>query len=113
MIIQRRVEDALKLLLQKKIKLQVNEKVLKEGKFILFNIKDFYVTFTIKNAKDELKTYETPLPFNVSIDKGQCTFDYRFSNLSTSQTNLDVKIKCLDSAKKSKFYNAQMLITGE
>ena len=113
MIIQRRVEDALKPLLQKNIKLQVKDKVLKEGRFILFNIKDFYVTFTIRNIKDELKTYEAPLPFNVTSERGNCVFDYRFGNLSTSQTNLEIKIKCLDSAKKSKFYNTSMLITGE
>ena len=110
-MIQERIEACLKTFLQKNIKLQVNEKVLKEGKLILFNVKDFYVIFTIKiHPKNELKKYEIPIPYHASIENGEGVFDYRFQNLSSKNSQLYVKIKCLNTNKKSRFYDSVLNI---
>ena len=109
-MIQEHVEDKLKQFLQCNVKLQIKDKVLKEGRLILFNIKDFYVIFTIRNAKDEIKKYEAPLPFDCYIKNGECVFDYRFSRLSNKNSTLYMKIVTLTSSKKSKFFNSVMHI---
>lgn len=109
-MIQEHVENKLKQLLQRNISLQIKDKVLKEGRLILFNIKDFYVIFTLRNAKGEVKKYETPLPFDSYIKDGVCVFDYQFNRLTTKNSPLYFKIVTLTSTKKSKFYNAVMHI---
>ena len=109
-MIQEHVENQLKQFLQSNVKLQINEKVLKEGRLILFNIKDFYVIFTIRNAKNEIKKYETPLPFDCYIKEGECVFDYRFERLTNKNSTLFMKIVTLTSSKKSKFFNSVMHI---
>ena len=106
-MIQERIEDCLKTFLQKNIKLQVDEKVLKEGKLILFNVKDFYVIFTLKiYPKDELKKYEIPIPYKAYMKNGHGVFDYRFERLTIKNSGLFMKIKCLNTTKKSRFYDS-------
>jgi len=104
-MIQDEVEDCLKHFLQKKIKLQIGDKVLKEGRLILFTVKDFIINFTFKNAKNELKKYEIPIPFNCYVKNDTGTLDYRVENIAIKSSSLYVNIMTISSEKKSKLYN--------
>tara|TARA_Y100000310_G_C20278959_1_gene621670 strand:- start:290 stop:628 length:339 start_codon:yes stop_codon:yes gene_type:complete len=111
-MIQIDVEECLKKFLQKTIKIQTKEKVLKEGRLILFNVKDFYVIFTFKTVKNELKKYEMPIPYKTSMDDSTGVFDYRFECLGNTSSSLYVRVKCLNTNKKSKLYNSVVNITS-
>jgi hypothetical protein len=111
-MIREEVEECLKKLLQRNIKLQANDKVLKEGKFILFNVKDFYIIFTFRNIKNEIKKYEIPIPFKVRYGDETTVFDYRFKRLAVPNAPILMKIKCLNTTKKSKFYNTTVQIVS-
>jgi len=107
------IENCLKQFLQKSIKIQTKDKVLKEGRLILFNVKDFYIIFTFRTIKNEIKKYEMPIPYKVGVSKDDGIFDYRFRHLAPSGDPLYVKIKCLNTNKKSKLYNSVITITSD
>ena len=81
MILQK-TETALRAALQKTVTFEVNGKVLREGRFILYNIKDFYITFNLITSKQLQKTYELPLPFEVVQHEDYIIFDYTFKNIT-------------------------------
>ena len=113
-MIQERIENCLKGFLQKNIKLQIKEKVLKEGKLILFNVKDFYVIFTLRPVgKNELKKYEIPIPYRVRTKGDDGIFDYRIGSLTKKTGSLFMKIKCLNTNKKSRFYDSVLNIKSD
>lgn len=109
-MIQESTENCLKEFLQQNIKLQVNEKVLKEGKLVLFNIKDFYIIFTFKTPNNELKKYEMPLPYESRVEDNIGHLDFRFEKITKKASPLFYKIKCLNTTKKSKFYDSIVYI---
>ena len=79
-----KLEKVCKFLLQKNITLELNKKVHKQGKLILFYQKNFYLTFimdTVKKAKEKI---EIPIPYSTEIheDDDLVYFDYRIKTLS-------------------------------
>ena len=105
-MIQEATENCLKNFLQSTVRLQINDKVLREGRLILFNVKDFYIIFTFRTAANILKKYEIPLPFYSSVKRGVGHLDYRFEKAAKKRSPLFYKIKCLNTTKKSKFYDS-------
>ena len=85
---------------------------MKEGRLILFTIKDFIINFTFKNHKGELKKYETPIPYEAHVNSGIGVFDYRFESLAIKNSQLYMRIVTLNSNKKSKLYNTVLHIHG-
>jgi hypothetical protein len=73
------LENACKFLLQKEITLEVNKKIYKKGKLILFYQKNFYLVFIMKTAKKEKEKIEIPIPYGVEIheEDNLVFFDYR------------------------------------
>ena len=109
-MIQDTIETCLKNFLQQNIKIQVKEKVLKQGRLILFNVKDFYIIFTFRMPSNDLKKYEMPLPFTSSVKNGEGVLDYRLDKIAKKDTPLYYTIKCLNTTKKSKFYDSVIYI---
>ena len=103
-------QKVLETLLQENIHITHNAKVLRKGVFLLYSVKDYYVSIMIKTAKDVNKTYEMPYPFDMvlSEDETQIIFDYRLSTLCNGNieketllrqimTQTDTNNKFLDS----------------
>jgi hypothetical protein len=98
--------------LQKKIVFVCENKNYREGKLLLFAVKDFYLNFTISCDRKERKTYEIPFPFDFRAKKNHLEFDYHFSNLSKGMHNILSSLKTLPIPKKKKFYNINVVLSA-
>lgn len=112
MIITDRVETALNTALQKTVTFNVNDKTLREGKIILYNIKDFYITFNIITSKNIAKVYDIPVPFNVVSSKKSIIFDYTLDNIVKNDIFTEYLITTVNNkiGKKSKLYDSKLTI---
>tara|TARA_B100000131_G_C17590060_1_gene398789 strand:- start:94 stop:435 length:342 start_codon:yes stop_codon:yes gene_type:complete len=106
------LQDKLTSLLQKDVQFNLKTKTLKEGKILLFNVKDFYITFTLKTKKDLVKTYEIPMPFDVFTQGRSVVFDYSVRHISKNDIMVQTLITLLQNkiGKKSKFFNNTLTI---
>jgi hypothetical protein len=79
-----KLEKVCKFLLQKNLTLELNKKVHKEGKLILFYQKNFYLTFVMDTAKKAKEKIEIPIPFEIEAheDDNLVYFDYRVKTLA-------------------------------
>jgi hypothetical protein len=108
-------EEACKFLLQKNISFEINNKIFKHGKIILFYQKNFYITFIINTSKKERDKIEIPIPFDVEIhpEDGLIFFDYRIKTLAKYapdiETNLIVYPKKITG---NKFWDSILLINA-
>ncbi len=104
------LEQTLNYFLQREIAFTIDNKVVKRGKLILCNIKDFYITFYLKH-NDEQKRYELPYPFAVeSTDKG-IVMDYTLETIASSNMELLFKLQSLTKKKNTKTFNNKVTIT--
>ena len=103
-----RLQDTLEQILQKNIKFVCNKKTLREGKLILFNIKDFYIHFMLEVEKKPFtKNYEIPIPFKLTSNKTMIFFDYSSKHISKSNAEIDQLISTISNSvdKNSQFFN--------
>ena len=102
----------MKTLLQRDIKLTINNKVLREGKLILFNLRDYYIECTLINKNNQQKVYEIPVPFDIDIQSKHILFNYGIKQVAKRDVENIVTIKMLSSniGKKSKFYDNTLTI---
>lgn len=107
-----KTDNALRNALQKNVIFEVNGKILREGKLILFNIKDFFITFSIVTSKNISKTYELPVPFAVEKHPDKIVFDYSIDKITknNSVTNYLIKTVYNKLGKKSKLYDSKLTI---
>ena len=107
------LEDTLKTLLQRQISFEMNNKILREGKLMIFHVKDFYVSFILETKKHPHKLYEIPTPFRIKKDPvGDVTFNYQLSNVHRNDDKLKLLIDSLYKkiSKKSKFFDNTLTI---
>jgi len=78
------IEKTCKFLLQKNLIMELNKKVHKQGKLILFYQKNFYLTFVMDTEKKLKEKIEIPIPFDIEIheDDNLVYFDYRIKTLA-------------------------------
>lgn len=107
------LQDNLAAVLQQNLKFIINGKTIKEGKLLLYNIKDYYITFTLVTPKEVVKTYEIPIPFKIAIKDGDLIFNYAITTLSKKDPDKQILIRLLlqKIGKKSKFYDNALTIT--
>jgi len=107
-----KTDIALRNALQKNVIFEVNGKVLREGRLILFNIKDFYITFSIITSKHISKTYELPVPFGVERHPNKIVFDYSIDKITKNNSVTKYLIKTVYNklGKKSKLYDSKLTI---
>jgi hypothetical protein len=89
------LEEACKFLLQKNISFEVNNKVFKSGKLILFYQKNFFIMFIIQTNKKERDKIEIPIPYEIEShnDEGLLYFDYRIKTLSRLAPEMENYLK--------------------
>tara|TARA_R110002020_G_scaffold332155_1_gene547533 strand:+ start:2229 stop:2573 length:345 start_codon:yes stop_codon:yes gene_type:complete len=107
-----RLKEALETVLQRNAKFNVNGKILREGRVILYNLKDFYIEFIIITKKDVRKVYEIPVPFTISVQKDTVYFDYTLKSICKDDYDNSVNIKLISATlgKKSKLFDSVLAI---
>jgi hypothetical protein len=109
------IEKACKFLLQKNVVMDIKNKVLKQGKIILFYQRNFYITFVIDTEKKAKEKVEIPIPYGVEFHEKEnlIYFDYRIKTLSKHapeiETNLIVYPKKIAG---NKFWDSILLINA-
>lgn len=106
------IEKKVSSFLQKKVKFLLDTKVLKEGKILLFCIKDFYCIFTlISEAKNNKKIlYEVPYPFNIEEHDNKLVFDYTIETFCRGNKNTRDTINRIKTKKPFKLFNRKLTI---
>jgi N-glycosylase/DNA lyase len=107
MMVVDKLDIAMKSMLQKHISVVINNKSVREGTLILYNIKDYYVTLNIKTKKDQVKTYEIPIPYQLYINTDNTVFDYHVNHIIREDPKRRWLINVLYKkvGKKSKLYD--------
>ena len=91
---------------QKNVRIHLNDKVIRTGKFILFAPKEYYLVFCIySNGKN--KFIEIPLPFKTYETSTGVIFDYKMELLSDDIT-LKIKVDEYFKLYKSKYLNNKL-----
>jgi len=109
------LEEVCKSLLQKRVTLELNNKIFKQGKIILFYQKNFYLTFLMDTAKKEREKIEIPIPYDVELHEEDdlIYFDYRLKTLAKHAPEVENYLKvysCKNNANK--FWNTILTIDG-
>jgi hypothetical protein len=105
-----RLEKDITSIFQKNLKFRINNKVLKEGKLILFSFKEFYLHFKLCIGTNTFKYLEVPYPFNYQIENDKIVFDYTNRSLTKNNLEIETLIKLLKKQKLSKFYDNKLII---
>lgn len=105
------VEDALTHFLQKKISFEVDGRVFKTGKLILFSSKYFFICFTLKTDKKSRDKLEIPIPFSIEhhAEDNLIYFDYRVDTLTKCNSQAKELLEQLPLSK-NKFINKILTI---
>lgn len=95
--------------LQNPIKFIIGQKIVKQGRLMLFKRAHYYLHITLLTTKNNKESFEIPIPFKVEeyIHEGLAYFDYRLNGLGgmdddLNQRLLKVKIK---NTNPSQYYN--------
>jgi len=101
------IEDVLKGLLQKTLKLSINNKQYRKGKLLLFKQNNYHIEFTVRKNDVDIKRFEIPIPFSIEKweDDGLIYFDYRLLTLSNKDEALLKMLKTLPVEGNNKFYD--------
>lgn len=98
------LDDLLKLHLQKDLEFSINNKVLKTGKFYLFEHGYFNFVFYIR-TKTKNATLKIPIPFDFVQKPDRIELDYRISTFTNGiQPIVDV-VERMKFKNPSKYYN--------
>ena len=102
-------ESFLERYLQSPIKFVLGQKVIKQGRLVLFKRAHYYLHITLLTSKNVKESFEIPIPFKVEeyVHEGLAYFDYRLQGLIGLQEELNqrlakVKIKNINP---SQYYN--------
>jgi len=89
------LEEICKYLLQKTISLEINNKIFKQGKLILFYQKNFYLTFILNTLKKEGDKVEIPIPYATEShnEDNLVYFDYRIKTLAKLAPEIENYLK--------------------
>jgi hypothetical protein len=88
------LEDCCKFLLQKNISLEFKDKIYKQGKLLIFQQKNFYLTFIIDSVKSKEEKVEIPIPYDIEphYDDNLIYFDYRLKSLSKFSPEIETNL---------------------
>jgi len=109
------LEETLKNLLQKSISLEIDKKVFKTGKVILFNQKYFVINFILHTAKKKKEKVDVPIPFSVELHKEDnlIYFDYRLSTLAVNNKDAFADLQKIVPCKNKYFNKILTIIVHE
>jgi hypothetical protein len=93
---------------QKEISIVLDNKVLRQGKLLLFSIKDFYLHFTLL-LNNNTKVFELPYPFFTymeSVTSKTLVLDYSLKSFTRELSDISEKANSLCKKEKHmKFFN--------
>lgn len=101
------IEELFLSFLQKEISIVLENKTIKQGKLLLFCVKDFYLNFTLL-SNSVIKTFELPYPFFTkmeSISSANLLLDYKTNTLFRTAPTIKNNILFASKDKHMKFYN--------
>lgn len=76
---------------QKNISIMLDNKVLRQGKLLLFCVKDFYLNFTLL-LNNSTKVFELPYPFSTyieSLTSSTLVLDYKYNTFTRELEEID------------------------
>jgi len=89
-----------------------NNKVLKSGKFLFFNVKEFYLNFILTNEKNEQRVWEVPYPFKIYYQPDCFVLDYKIDSFCNGIEDIILHANVLNVNKKNKFFNSFLYLSG-
>lgn len=98
--------------LQKKVVFICENKQYREGRLLLFSVKDFYLNFTISCDRKERKIFEIPYPFEFRVKRNHLEFDFHLKHLSKGMHSISSIVKTLPIPRKKKYYNINMVLSA-
>ncbi len=104
------IESKFNYFLQRDVVFSMDNKIIKEGKLILFSQKDYYLIFHLKNSNGDNKKYELPYPFNIDKENNYLMFDYKIESISKNDSELYYRLLSLNKNQVSRFYNNKVMM---
>jgi hypothetical protein len=106
------IEQSIKPFLLKDLTFTVDNKVLKNGKLILFCIKDFFCVFTLTTSDRGSKRYiyEIPYPFTLNKTVSSLEFDYTLNGFCLDNLKIADSIKKVNVNRTSKIFNKKVIV---
>jgi hypothetical protein len=110
-------ESFLQKSLQSSIKFVLGQKVIKQGRLMLFRRSHYYLNITILTNKSNKESFEIPIPFKVEeyAHEGLAYFDYRLQGFSSFNNDLDERLSKLKikNTSPSQYYNKILEVQAE
>ena len=105
------VERDFTALLQKNIQFVHRDKVLKEGRLVLFAIKDFYLDFQLlPNNSTKMVHFEIPYPFKYTNNPDHLVLSYLEEYFTKRDPEVEHSILFYFIKNPSKYYNSEVTI---
>lgn len=104
-----KLEQKLKPLMLRTVEFVLDEKIVKRGKIMVFNTKQFFVKFKM-DTEQGIKEYELPYPFDLREQDGGYLFDYSLSAFIPPTEETYWKLKLINSSGASKLYNNYLFV---
>lgn len=102
--------DKLNQLLQKKLKLSINGKIVRQGHLVLYSFKNYCIEMYFKNkTESKLRKTEIPIPFDITLTKQGMIFDYRLISLY-NDTDVVSEFKESIQHTENKFFNNKLKV---
>ena len=115
MIIEDALESVIKYQLQKQLEFELNGKIYKRGKFVLYRLEtynnNYEITFMFdKPNTDKVENFKVPYPFGFEHynedDHEQLFFDYRLFTLANKDTEIAERLRVLsEEYNTSKYFD--------
>jgi hypothetical protein len=103
--------------LQSPIKFTLGEKVIKEGRLVLFKRAHYYLNITLFTSRNNKESFEIPIPFRVEeyFHEGLAFFDYRLQGLLGLKSEFNEKLSKvrIKNTNPSQYYNKILEIKAQ
>jgi len=103
--------------LQSPIKFTLGEKIIKQGRLVLFKRAHYYLHITLMTDKSNKESFEIPIPFRVEeyFHEGLAFFDYRLQGLLGLKSELNEKLAKvrIKNTNPSQYYNKILEIKAQ
>ena len=95
--------------LQTPIKFILGQKIIKQGRLLIFKRAHYYLHITLLTSKSNKESFEIPIPFKVEeyVHEGLAYFDYRLQGLCglNEEINLRLGRVKIKNTNPSQYYN--------
>ncbi len=99
------------------VKFTLGNKVIKQGRLVLFKRTHFYLQITLLTHRDTKESFEIPIPFRVEeyLHEGLAYFDYRIQGLGgmNEQLNENLLKAKIKNTNPSQYHNKILEIQAQ